>query len=200
MANGTLKLLAVAVCAVSSIACTGAHPFPCELTVDPSFTDEEIEMIRSAADEWEIATGGIAHVEMTIEAQQPLKHFIERVVDEDEISRPKSSVGYSGIPYDSVVTRAPAVSISIFTRRIENYVASGSEYTYERMFRGVVLHEMGHHFGLDHERREGSLMYTKATTFCITTIDLAQFCSIHDCGGAPESVGSVCGTSWEDNQ
>lgn len=201
--SGTMKLIATAICAASSIACTSAHPFPCELTVDTSFTDHEVELIASAADEWEIATGGIAHVEMTIEAQQPLKHIIKRVDAEEDIrTSPSDSIGYGDIPHETLIPglHRTAISAEIYPQRIKHVIASGvygSTVSYDDLFRQVVLHELGHHFGLDHDSNENSLMFPFAETFCITTIDIAQFCSIHGCDDAPKNIGSRCGTSWE---
>jgi hypothetical protein len=185
--------LAVVAAMIFNVACSGPHPFPCELTVDPSFTDNEVALIASAVDEWESVTGGIAHVEMTIESQRPLKHFIERVENEDEITRSEHSLGYSGIPYEtSTGLNATAISVTIFTQRIEITAKKHRDLSYDRLFRGVILHELGHHFGLFHDDNENSLMFPVQNTFCVTTIDIAQFCSIHDCSGV--NTGSQCGT------
>jgi hypothetical protein len=174
------------------------------LLIDPSLTPEEDFLIEQAANEWQVATNGIARfyvvynndpyfsVEQSdrdtllkVEKIVPIKEtesitfFIDLILNND-------TLGYSD---ENNMLRKSVNTIMIVRGRI----TSNEEY------KTVVMHELAHSLFLIHSNHANTLMYPSAkyAANCITRKDLEQFCFIYNCNVdelkycAPKKVAEV---------
>jgi hypothetical protein len=158
------------------------------LLIDSSFTPEEDFLIEQAANEWQVATNGIArfyvvynndpyfNVEQSnrdtllkVEKIIPIKEtesitfFIDLILNND-------TLGYSD---ETNMLKKSANTIMIVRGRI----ISNEEY------KTVVMHEIGHSLFMIHSNFANTLMYPSAkyAADCITKKDLEQFCFLYGC-------------------
>lgn len=176
------------IAALLALGCNAPlHSFPCELYVDPSFTDAEALLIQEAVDEWSTATRGAVDMRLHQGVAPPLEHYIDHVTVTD---REKTKLGYAGRPtYGPLGMPTPAAGIEIYVKHIARAADSDyNPYSYEVVFRATVLHELGHHFGIPHSKDPMTLMYPKLQRNCITEADVATFCQLHSCDFPPQST------------
>ena len=177
-----------------SVGCCAPHRFPHVLHVDARFTPAEQECIVSAVNEWEKATDGIVEITPVItNGMVTPKHI--------NVYRPdgRHAIFVANFLDDRVLGRADlatrlglisANNIWINRQSIWKY----HPHRYLMFFRMIVMHELGHHLGLNHFKnyRYQALMqpYDSEQTPCITPADLQQFCSLYNCKG--RNVKTTC--------
>lgn len=158
------------------------HAFPGTLTIDAAFKEEEQIIIRSAVAEWEYATRG--HVSINIVVDNIGYH-------------PRNTWGHSEDRHTIHLTRRDSVlyerlvnakghSIAGWANVNDIYIfepleLNDPELSYNILDR-VVLHELGHHWGIPHpETAKDMLMDPNTKLQCIAHRDLEAFCAIYKC-------------------
>jgi Matrixin len=165
------RLTMFAVLALTAFA-TGCLGDP--IYVDERFTEEEEQTIRAAADTWYEATNGKATVEYIFGQRVDLRDTGRRVmVRADPRAAENAYERYrEGDPggrhrsWDSEV-------IVLVPERMD-----GIDLKY------VVIHELGHHFGVHHVADESAIMHFRPNSksaHCLTMEDLAAFCGANAC-------------------
>lgn len=169
------------------LGCNDArHSFPEELYIDPGFSNEEIEIIGESLDEWKRATGGVVNETMVIGLKHSYAHheiMIKSSFDE-KVKRfeKRNGVEIYGLHRESNWwgTLSPS-DIWIVRDKVQR--DSDDNEPYKRKFKRVIMHELGHHYGLEHDGDKDVLMskFHKPID-CITQDDLKQFCDMYECG------------------
>jgi hypothetical protein len=148
--------------------------------VDERFTDEEEQTIRSAEETWSRATNGKAAVDFIFGQRVDINDKGRRVMvraggraaeNEFELFR-EGDPGGRHESWDSEV-------IVIVPERMQ-----GIDLEY------VVIHELGHHFGVHHVPDEAAIMYYRPnpkSAHCLTREDLSAFCGANACNVAETS-------------
>lgn len=186
------KLLSIA---ILTMACNpDPHSFPHELHVDSSFSIEEQEIIAEALDEWKEATDGIVSERMIIGIDSPRQHqVLRKSIHDDDVKRIEKRRGYTIVGWawmEDFWGSNCHGPIWLVADRIKKE----NPDNYETVFKHVILHELGHHYGLEHASNKINALMSprKKHIACITDIDLAQFCSLgYDCEG--RQMKSSCG-------
>lgn len=171
------------------IGCSGEpHHFPSKLYIDPQFSNEQAEVIVNALSEWSRATNGIVDESPVIGwPEDPnYRHKVIYANSWDERvryaqkTRNEDINGFAESDNGVITFGLPSPGeIYLVMDTIDNKLEE-----YPELLNHVILHELGHHFGLHHDPEESSLMYWKNTKTCIGTRDLERFCSIgYDCSG-----------------
>lgn len=129
-----------------------------------SFSNEEIEIIHESCHEWEEATDN--HVTFRFVSGKGTDSLI--VVRSDSLSHIKEERGLAAVTDWVPWERGGAITMP-------NNVAP-------EQFRLLMLHELGHALGLDHDRK-GTIMFpgTGNASDFITCEDVTQFCEVNDC-------------------
>jgi hypothetical protein len=171
-----LRATKLAVLALTAFA-TGCLGTP--IYVDERFTAEEEQTIRAAADTWTAATDGKAAVDFI---------FGQRVDLHDTGRRVMVRAG----------GRAAENAFELFREgdpggRHESWDSEVIVIVPERMdgidMKYVVIHELGHHFGVHHVSDETAIMYFQPnpkSAHCLTREDLSAFCAANSCN--PEQM------------
>jgi len=181
------------------------HAFPHTLRVDSRFSGEEQAQIVAAIDEWSTATGGIVQINpvVTDGLSTPTHigtynseglHTIYSANGNNPVFDRSTLVGFTDIPGHGPGEGSSGNNIWIIPARIKHN-AHKEGLVYKTFFRQIVLHELGHHFGLRHpplSEHNRSLMQRLAehATPCIAPADLERFCRLYDCSG--HSVKTTC--------
>jgi len=145
-----------------------------QIYVDERFTPEEEQEIRAAAEMWSDATSGAASVDLVYGQRVDLLDKGRRVMVRAgaraaENLFPLFRDGDPGGHHLSWDTEM----IIIVPERLE-----GIDMKY------VVTHELGHHFGVKHVQDERAIMHYRPNPLslhCLTTNDLAAFCTSNGC-------------------
>jgi hypothetical protein len=137
------------------------HDLHCSIELSPEFTEDETEAIAAAVSEWELATAGGVSVSLVAYAGD----IDVRLAQAGELANESHG------RYD------PWLSAIMLDREA---LVSAEDY------RHVMLHELGHAFGLEHS--DAGLMMPEAGG-CIDAETLRQFCWIHLCDG---DEGTTC--------
>ncbi len=167
--------------------------FPLEVRVVGEWTDNENQIIIDAFDEWEKATAGYTVTDIITHWQ--LDH--EFSMDEDYFHDIDGVLMIYAIPedhpaFEEINARSEVnywLGIANESRTIVVRI-DGTRY-YKNLFK-VMLHEIGHIYGLEHSEIQNSIMYKSITDVqkaCIDTETLAEFCDLHECSSA---VLSTC--------
>lgn len=150
------------------------------LFLDEHFTDEEVKVITSAADEWTQKTHHI--VEFSVE-KLPSKKSLE--VTRDVIVIPVTPSYPDIILSDNSSKRS--LTLGYFNdREMISFVELVTERLTTKNYKTVVLHELGHSLGLEHnDTIDGidTLMFPTLDLGAdhITYEDLKSFCSLYHC-------------------
>jgi hypothetical protein len=159
--------------------------------IEKSFTPIEENYIEEAAKEWECATDGMIKVEVIRHFSIPDYPFIQdprhaiifvksnsnaSIIKDSDKELPQSptrvimTVGL----YDP---GSGAIPDQIFL--VENML---TPYDYQ----AVATHELGHAFGLHHDKSTNAVMYAHIDrgSYHITNNDLTQLCSVYNCKDA----------------
>lgn len=149
------------------------------LLVDRNFTDEELMLIMSAATEWTEATHHVAEIDVI---QLPNDN---EMLSFDSIIVTNASPDSPDILIQEAVTAHS--TLGLYTRRQGlDVVEIVSSRIPKEQYRTVVLHELGHAFGLEHAPGlDGidTLMcpYIEFGANHITPTDLENFCKLYKC-------------------
>jgi hypothetical protein len=170
------RMLAVLALTAFAVGCVGGPIY-----VDERFTPEEEREIQAAADVWASATNGKGSVDLVFGQRVDLKDTGRRVM-----------VRAGG--------RAAENAYQLFREgdpggRHESWDSEVIVVVPERMIgidlKYVVIHELGHHFGIHHVADETSIMYFQPnpkSVHCLTREDLKAFCAANACN--PESMNA----------
>lgn len=173
--------------------------FPDTLYIDNSFSDHDRRVIEKSIEEWRYATDGIADVSIGLidwnEGHRAMIQIINskhpKIAKKDKDNTSVYGTNMLTLGYADMDTTFGPIKINngkdiyIVNDRIKN--SKGSE----KLFHHVALHELGHHFGINHLPQEtGALMTPYGDTDCITDLDLREFCDIYDCSG--HDIKSTC--------
>lgn len=156
-------------------------PFKVErhLYVDESFTNDEDQMIVSAAKEWERKTGGLVtfKIHLIINSGE----FIT-LKDSKAIAITKGHVADLFV-YEVEETQGHFLGLHTKRFSTELIILNVDRIDDALALRATTLHEMGHALGLDHAWRKYTLMYPSDDygAYVITEHDLEQFCLLYFC-------------------
>ncbi len=167
---------------------------PISVYVDRNFVDYEKREIKFAFDAWTRASNGIVQFDVHWDVPKPYvfyKHekpkadqgiFIWQLglYDRSEVSEKLYNEYHS---YHGLFIPGPndSANILIFTDVVAR------EHFYQ-----VVVHEIGHLIGLDHEKgHEDAIMYPHATGDCISKWDMKALCSIYGCSPRNQCVNII---------
>lgn len=161
-----------------------AKPYPKHVSktlfVDNHFSDKEFQMIKEAAQEWTLKTHHIVDFRVEhLPSKKVLKASKDLLVLPVTSNFPDIILCDDYYHYSNTVgffnDSGPLHFIEIVTDRVR-----------EDIFKTVVLHELGHSLGLEHDQTDdgiGSLMFPAIDMGSdhITEEDLLQFCSLYKC-------------------
>lgn len=169
------------------------HSFPEELYIDPGFSDEEIEIIGESLDEWRRATGGVVEETMVIGLRHSYANheIMIKSSSDEKIKRfeKKNNAEVYGLHRGANWWGTSSTS-DIWIVRDKIQQDTDNDESYKRKFKRVVMHELGHHYGLEHDGDKDVLMSkTHKDISCITQDDLKQFCDMYGCG---KGAASTC--------
>ena len=151
----------LAVLGFVALGCGGPVDFPVALGLDPDFSDYEVCLIHEATARWEAATVARFDFRTTwdpmSQAQRPT--FIYRDGQEDE-----SDGGHC--------EQIGGGDIWIMAAGLPAYWTEPVQFA--NGFVTIVMHELGHHMGLDH-LPPPAVMETPSGYPCVRTADLRAF-------------------------
>lgn len=197
-----VNILTAIIIGLGSIGCGGDfHDFPAKIYIDPTFSPREQELIIESLDEWRVATDGFAD-ETPIIGYNPDSSYdthnheiIRKISTDAEVQEQKKS-NKEGSTFGGSQNLGPFTfnsvgPIWIMVDNIEkNDCDEGEENKdhYSRLFKFTVMHELGHHYGLEHAHPSipslmNENMYSNAYTQepCIHDVDVQAFCSQYGC-------------------
>lgn len=150
------------------------------LYLDKSFTDDEIDVVLDATLEWNKATGGRVNYDIIM------------------LNSSNETIDFNrGI----LVNKLPADNIEILTLDFRNENITLGYFTNQGLmphiaivadrldlddYKTVVMHEIGHSLGLDHNEGDdgiGTLMYPtiELQSNYISETDIKNYCKLHHC-------------------
>jgi len=152
------------------ILITGCNPsvnLHSNFVVDSSFTAEQQNEIVESVSEWESVTDGMIKLNLVFSNQPEMYgndyNKILNIIDESNY------LNTDALGKTNVV--ASVIRILILSNRIER-----SQF----LFKEVVLHELGHSFGLPHQK-SGLMNPSVHGQTCIDNSTLDEFCNLHNC-------------------
>lgn len=149
------------------------------IILDRDFDSDEVELVITSAIEWTEATHHVAEIDVI---QLPAVGII---LNEDTILM--SSVGLDAPDILIYEASSGNQDLGLYTKRGgTSIIELVSERIPDKYYKGVILHELGHALGLEHnEGLEGvdTLMYPyiELSADHITPIDLNNFCKLYHC-------------------
>jgi len=162
-----------------SAALSGCYGDPHSFAIEDTFTDEEVEVIKEAVAEWQLATDS-SDADLIIteglhrdEAFDLDKHWYGSTdhgtiykIHDYEHGYYELRESMTGRDYDGAALSPDRILV----------VGNKSK----RRLKQIILHELGHIYGIDHQDK--GLMSSKPTQICIDTHTLIEFCEEWSCG------------------
>ena len=165
--------------ALLALSAFGAGCIGGPIYVDDRFTPEEEKEIQAAADAWSAATNGKASVDLIFGQRVDLRDTGRRVMV-------RAGERAAENAYDLFREGDPG-------GRHESWDSQVIVIVPERMvgidMKYVVIHELGHHFGIHHVADQAAVMYFQPnpkSAHCLTREDVRAFCGANACD--PESM------------
>ncbi len=165
------RVLRLVVLLLLTAACSPPRDFPVVVHLDARWTDDEAQTIEDALAEWEWATCGFA-------ATTPVRGWRGEHGDGVAIYRETSAAPY----LKGVLATTWGDSIAVAVDRVE-YWDKGE------LLHRVLLHELGHLWGLEHEQY-GVMSIDVYAPACIDASAVDQFCEVYAC----ECLRPTCST------
>lgn len=149
--------------------------------LDKSFTKEEVDIVLEATWEWAKATDN-----------RVIYKVIQLSEKENEISI-NNSILFNKVNADNIDILSldylhHNYTLGYYSNNnvIPNIVIVAERLDSERLYKEVVLHELGHSLGLEHDHEAsgiGTLMYPSVDkqSESITPTDVFNYCKIHHC-------------------
>lgn len=170
------RLLALLTLLFLASACTATVPLHGEVALDSRFSPEESEQILAAAEQWRQATGMVSLDFVVTDTPERSDYAIVRRSGLDQ---------HRGLTTQS----SSSVLIEVWPADIYGSVDYRNGVPDSGSVEEVVLHELGHAFGLPHQRQglmlpggekdaEGNLLPSPA---CIDAFTLDRFCDLYSC-------------------
>lgn len=139
------------------------------------FKQEQIDMIKSAAAEWNKATNGLLNMTFQIGYEYPFMF-------NSDLDTPIIGTEWSDKDHKPVIS----VDVASFNYPDEN----GNVVWHPNAFRETTMHEIGHGYGLVHHNGPGILMNPSITGInCIDWDTVEQFCLHRSC---PNGFTTTC--------
>lgn len=164
-------------------SCKSIQEFPTTIYVDSRFTNTEKEIIKSALQEWHIASKGLTDYELIFNYKVDCS--IDGVEEKEEDKK--------------VIFRCNSTDEFILDRNIKTnktkYLGLGSldhillvmdrfKNSYEEMMFNIMIHELGHFYALNHSNNKTSIMYPYVPKInCIDQETIDRFCGLYLCEG-----------------
>ena len=151
----------LAVLGFVALGCGGPVDFPVALAIDPAFSDYEVCLIHEATTRWEAATAARFYFPTTWDpmSQVPRPTFIYRDGQEE-----RDAGGYC--------EQLGGGDIWIKATRL--YAHWPEPVQFANGFVTIVMHELGHHMGLEHQVAP-AVMETPSGFPCVRAADLRAF-------------------------
>jgi hypothetical protein len=157
---------------------------PVTLAIDSRFTDHEIEILESAADEWVRATdSGDAIIFFA-------NHFYYDRFTKDEWKKNLEygllfKISTTDQGYKELVKQQGGDFVGIASEHTGNIALRTDVIHEDYILRRVMMHELGHLYGLSHSARGlmgGHPDDKGENSDCIHAVDLERFCEKNYCG------------------
>lgn len=151
--------------------------FPCVLVIDDKFTNDERQSIDDAIHVWNDSTNGVAQVLLTSSNNVPFKdehHHIYSVLSTDQATLNEEETfrkrtGKKDYKLLGFVDNASMIYIVV--DRSDNDTRTS-----------VVMHELGHHFGLGHSNSTDDIMWPGRHNLSgLSSVDISAFCCVNEC-------------------
>lgn len=163
------------------------------LFVDEAFTADEVRQIQEAADLWEVASGGRAHVDLVFGAHvskvpTPTRRYLVRLTLADAAASENPDVRGDNIAVTWTNHQTNAWElILVVPERLGSPHVDAPPTT----LRETVAHEFGHHLGLQHVADPRALMFNGdlgtdrfVAGLCLGPADVAELGARVDLAGA----------------
>jgi hypothetical protein len=152
--------------------------------VSTEFSDEEIEDVVAAANGWGAATSGFVKLNLVIKACSGNRCI--RPVRANEYGK-TNEFAQSHFNSDKVEILIDGAAIRAYVELLKERV--GEELNARAIFREVIMHELGHAYGLGHTKH-GLMASKELNGDCIDRSALAEFCALRGCDVA--KVNPTC--------
>jgi hypothetical protein len=154
---------------------------------DTSFTEQERGCMIDAAYQWSAQTNGIVDTRFEFDydskstwskINHARHHRVERWLSDDENTKEadKAIGGYIlGQASGDIHSTVSPAEMRLVVDRFES----------DRVCKLVVLHELGHVYGMDHIEGPENIMFKqigRQRNTCLRTPDLREFCKHNECG------------------
>ena len=168
-----------------AVSCMACNPVYDEMAIDYKYTPEELSIIHDSINEWHEATGS----DSAIINYQDNMVLGDSVFDNDDYSADfemavMQKVSQSDPGYQAILEDFES-NIAGVGREGEMIITITEQYTHDGeisapWFKCILLHELGHFFGLTHY--EGRLMRPKTNLSCIDQLTVDIYCDLKgDC-------------------
>lgn len=172
---------------------SGTHDPDCELQIQSAgFQPDEIEQALSAAYEWNDALGGMVHFEPRIvDTCDQGAHCVRVGNDEPD---PMVLARAEMKRYVGIAWVGPNENITVY---VEHVRAHGALQSY--WMRHAMLHELGHHIGLDHDERITLMNADGLGAACVGLAELSRLRQLYGERARDHALQPTC-TSEDYNE